>query len=200
MLSGDQAITCQERQGAMEENRLIQLVAEAQSGSRDAFGELMSEFESSVFAVVMKRLRNTAEAAEVTQEVFLRALRKLEQLREPLRFVGWLHRIAVRLSINHALRRPPESAQSPEVFAAVTESRGSEPWEEVVSSERATQLRAGIEKLREMDRDTLVAFYFHGQSLQEMSDHFASPVGTIKRRLHTARHRLREQLADMQPA
>ncbi|MCG6156747.1 RNA polymerase sigma factor [Rubinisphaera margarita] len=184
----------------MEELRLIQLVQEAQAGSRAAFGELVREFEGSVFAVVMKRLRNSAEAAEVTQEIFLRAMRKIDQLREPERFVGWLHRIAVRLSINHAVRRPPESAQSPEMFAGVGETRGSEPWEGLIASEQAVQLREGIDKLRPLDRETLMAFYFQGQSLQEMSDHFSSPVGTIKRRLHTARHRLREQLADMQPA
>jgi len=184
----------------MEEIRLIQLVLEAQAGSREAFDELMTEFEGSVYGVVMKRLRNSAEAAEVTQEVFMRALRKLHQLREPERFVGWLHRIAVRLSINHAVRRPKESAQAPEVFAAVGEDRAAEPWEGLLQSERADQLRDGIGKLRDLDRETLIAFYFRGQSLQEMSDQFSSPIGTIKRRLHTARHRLREQLADMQPA
>lgn len=74
-----------------------------------------------------------------------------------------------------------------------------EPWQHMLNDEQAEQLRAGIGRLRDLDRDTLTAFYFQGQSLQEMSARFGSPVGTIKRRLHTARHRLREQLADMQP-
>ena len=47
---------------------------------------------------------------------------------------------------------------------------------------------------------SLIAFYFEGRSLQEMSDSFDSPVGTIKRRLHTARHRLREELSVLNPA
>jgi RNA polymerase sigma-70 factor (ECF subfamily) len=50
-----------------------------------------------------------------------------------------------------------------------------------------------------MDRDTLVAFYVKGRSLVEMSDQFASPVGTIKRRLHVARKRLAKELAGMAP-
>lgn len=184
----------------MEEQQLISLVMAAQQGDREAFGELAMEFQSSVFAVVMKRLRNTAEALEVTQDVFVRAMRKLDQLREPIRFVGWLHRIAVRLSINRAVRRPQETVQSPEIFNSYSESSVSEPWERIVNVEECEQLRAGIGRLRALDRDTLTAFYFQGQSLQEMSVQFGSPVGTIKRRLHTARHRLREQLADMQPA
>ncbi|MEI8021607.1 MAG: sigma factor-like helix-turn-helix DNA-binding protein, partial [Schlesneria sp.] len=61
------------------------------------------------------------------------------------------------------------------------------------------QLWGGLKRLRSLDRQTLVAFYFEGQSLIEMSDRFRSPVGTIKRRLHTARIRLREELAHLQP-
>lgn len=183
----------------MEEFQLINLVLAAQDGDREAFGELVLEFQGSVFSVVMKRLRNTAEAHEVTQEVFLRAMRKIDQLREPIRFVGWLHRIAVRLSINRAVRRPQESVQNPEMFASHSGGNAMEPWQRMLNDEQAEQLRAGIGRLRDLDRDTLTAFYFQGQSLQEMSARFGSPVGTIKRRLHTARHRLREQLADMQP-
>ena len=183
----------------MEEFQLINLVLAAQDGDREAFGELVLEFQGSVFSVVMKRLRNTAEAHEVTQEVFLRAMRQIDQLREPIRFVGWLHRIAVRLSINRAVRRPQESAQNPEMFASFSGGNAMEPWQHMLNDEQAEQLRAGIGRLRDLDRDTLTAFYFQGQSLQEMSARFGSPVGTIKRRLHTARHRLREQLADMQP-
>ena len=95
----------------MQDTRLITLVRQAQAGSREAFGELVQQFESTVFAVVMRRLRNQAEAAEVTQEVLLRAMRKLPQLREPERFVGWLKRIAVRMSINRAVRRPGDQKE-----------------------------------------------------------------------------------------
>ncbi|MFV0443032.1 MAG: RNA polymerase sigma factor, partial [Planctomycetaceae bacterium] len=86
----------------MQDTELITLVQHAQGGDREAFGSLISEFEPMVYGVIMRRLRNTAEASEVTQDVFVRALRKLDQLREPERFIGWLKRIAVRLAINRA--------------------------------------------------------------------------------------------------
>ena len=57
----------------------------------------------------------------------------------------------------------------------------------------------GLDRLRELDRRTLIAFYVEGQSLKQMSDEFDSPIGTIKRRLHTARNRLREELTDDRP-
>ena len=56
------------------------------------------------------------------------------------------------------------------------------------------------DRVRELDRETLVAFYVDGDSLLEMSDRFDSPVGTIKRRLHVARKRLAKQLEELAPA
>lgn len=179
----------------LEESQIISLVLQAQQGSRDAFGRLAREFESTVFSICLRRLRNRAEAVEVTQDVFMRALRKLNQLREPERFVGWLKRIAVRMSINRAIRRPKESIQAPETFASVASAA---PVDSILQRERADQVRLGLKQLRTLDRETLLAFYFEGQSLKEMSDRFSSPVGTIKRRLHTARHRLKEALGEPQ--
>jgi len=180
----------------LDEIETTSLVLRAQRGNREAFGELAREYESAVYSICFRRLRNQAEAGEVTQEVFLRALRKLVQLREPERFVGWLKRIAVRMSINRAVRRPRETCQDPELFTVVA-NRAS-PVDRVLQRERADQVRLGLKQLRTLDRETLLAFYFEGQSLKEMSDRFSSPVGTIKRRLHTARHRLREALDEPQ--
>ncbi len=181
------------------DTRQINLVRLAREGDRNAFGELVREFEPTVFSIVVRRLRNQAEAAEVTQEVFLRAFRKIGQLQEPERFMGWLKRIAVRLSINRAVRRPRELMQDPGILQGSVQAR-NETRLGIERDEDASQVREGLSQLRRLDRETLVAFYFEGQSLKQMSDRFESPVGTIKRRLHTARHRLREALADYQPA
>ncbi|MEQ9411395.1 MAG: sigma-70 family RNA polymerase sigma factor [Fuerstiella sp.] len=183
----------------MSTDTLNDMVVRAQAGDAEAFGQLFEQFQSRVFGVVMQRLRNTAEADEVTQEVFLRAFRKLSQLKEPAAFAGWLCQIATRLSINRAVRRPPETACEPASFAALQEASDS-PTASLMQVEEASQLRDGLDRLGDLDRRTLMAFYFDGQSLKEMSVSFESPIGTIKRRLHTARHRLHDVLASMQPA
>jgi len=183
----------------MDEEQIGTLVRRAQEGCRTSFGELASQFESTVFGTVLQRLRNRAEAVEVTQDVFVQAMRKLPQLREPERFAGWLRQIAVRMSINRAVRRPPEAPYSPDTFHSL-KSEPRTPLDDLLRNEASRQVWGGLERLRDLDRRTLIAFYFEGQSLKEMSDHFRSPVGTIKRRLHTARNRLREQLHDLQPA
>ena len=184
---------------SVDESQLLELVGRSQAGDRAAFGELARHFEPTVFAVVLKRLRNRSEALEVTQDVFVQAMRKIGQLREPERFAGWLRQIAARLSINRAVRRPPETAAGPESFAGLA-ARRETPLDLAIERERAGRLRGGLAKLKDLDRRTLIAFYIEGRSLKEMSDEFASPVGTIKRRLHTARSRLKEELGDLLPA
>ena len=181
----------------MDTEEFLPLVLQAQAGDREAFGQLAVMFEPTVYAVALRRLRNQAEAAELTQDVLIQALRKLPQLREPERFPGWLRRITVRLAINRTVRRPPTSSQDPEVLGSIDCERHS-PLDAALSVEQAAHVWGGLKRLRELDRSTLVAFYFDGQSLVEMSDRFRSPVGTIKRRLHTARIRLREELAHLQ--
>lgn len=183
----------------MCEQQILVLVRKAQAGNREAFGELARQFENTVFAIVLRRLRNRAEALETTQDVFIQALRKLPQLREPERFAGWLQQIARRMSINRAVRRPQELVNDPDTFQGLSGVQQS-PLDNLLKDEEAAEVRAGLDRLRELDRQTLIAFYIEGQSLKEMSDAFDSPIGTIKRRLHTARIRLKEELSRWQPA
>jgi RNA polymerase sigma-70 factor (ECF subfamily) len=181
----------------MEELDLIDLVRGAQAGGRDEFNDIVTQFEPVVFAIVLRRLRNRAEASEVTQDVFIQVLRKLPQLREVERFSGWLKQIAVRMAINRAVRRPNEITQGPEAFTGEV-AAASNPLDNLMRVEEVGQLRIGLDRLRELDRQTLIAFYIEGQSLKQMSDEFTCPIGTIKRRLHTARNRLRDELVALQ--
>jgi len=174
-------------------------VRAAQRGSREAFGQLVERFQGAVYAVALRRLRNEAEAQELTQEVFVQAMRKIGQLREPECFGGWLRSITTRMAINRAQRRGSVVATDRETLEATCVERRT-PLADALDRERAGQVRAGLGRLRRLDRQTLEAFYVHGRSLIEMSDEFKSPIGTIKRRLHVARKRLARELEELAPA
>lgn len=186
-------------QSIEEESPVADLVRAAQSGDREAFGRLVARYERSVYATVVRRLGNHAEAQELCQEVFMQALRKLDQLQEPACFAGWLRSIAVRMAINCGMRRSAAAATDSAVLEA-TCVESETPLGTVLARERDRQVRRGLRRLKPSDRDTLVAFYFRGRSLVEMSDEFHSPVGTIKRRLHVARKRLAKELEALAPA
>jgi RNA polymerase sigma-70 factor, ECF subfamily len=176
-----------------ETTSLEYVVEAAQAGDRDAFGELVTRFEGMVYSIALRRLGNHAEAQELSQEVFVKALQKLEQLHVPAAFAGWLRSITVRMAINRAVRRAPLVIAEPQSLeASCVESRT--PLDMALAKERAAEVRVGLARLGELDRTTLEAFYVRGQSLAQMSTSFAAPIGTIKRRLHVARKRLARQL------
>lgn len=175
---------------------LAELITAAQDGDREAFGELVTRFEGAVYAIALRQLHNHAEAEELTQDVFVQAYGRLHQLREAERFGGWLRSITVRLAINRRTRRRQPVSADPEIFEA-TWTDSNSPVDTVLERERADGLHSGLNRLGDLDRETLVAFYLKGQSLVEMSDAFASPVGTIKRRLHVARKRLAVELQEL---
>ena len=173
-----------------------ELVRASQAGDREAFGELFERFQPTVYAIAMRRLRDHADAQELCQDVFVQAMLKIEQLRTPEAFIGWLRQITVRMAINRAVRRGNSVAVEPEMLEATLMDEGS-PLDVALASERKDEVRAGLSRLGDMDRETLEAFYVQGQSLLEMADSFEAPLGTIKRRLHTARKRLAREVDEL---
>ena len=186
-------MTLAEPQTTVDETQLSDTVRAAQRGDGAAFGRLVKRYERAVYAAAFRRLGNHAEAQELCQEVFLQAMQKLDQLRDPRCFGGWLRSIAQRMAINRAVRRAPlVPADTDTIEGRCVEYRT--PLGNMLADERDTEVRRGLRRLGPLDRDTLVAFYFDGRSLVEMSEEFDSPVGTIKRRLHVARKRLAKEL------
>jgi RNA polymerase sigma-70 factor, ECF subfamily len=178
---------------------VTELVRRAQAGERTAFGELVTRFEGAVYAMALARVRDATEAQELAQEVFVHAMRKLPQLRDPRCFAGWLRRITARMAINRLTRRGPVHGGTPEMLEAV-EAVTDEPLDTLVRAEQRAELLAALRRLKPLDRAALEAFYLRGESLKQMSRAFAAPVGTIKRRLHVARQRLKDVLEGAAPA
>ncbi|SMP56092.1 RNA polymerase sigma-70 factor, ECF subfamily [Neorhodopirellula lusitana] len=178
---------------------VAQLVALAQKGDRDAMGELFERYQPTIVALAMRRVRNAHEAEELAQDVFIQAMQKVDQLRVPEAFGGWLRQIVHRMAINRVTRGRLSVACDPETLEATCADDAS-PDDVAQDREQADAVRMGLTRLGAMDQQTLRAFYLQGQTLIEMSDRFEAPVGTIKRRLHTARKRLAETMKNDFPA
>lgn len=189
-------IVINSKQNSDERQEIARLVLASQNGDRVAFGELFQRYERHVFSVAMRRLGNFNDAQELAQEVFIKAMDKIAQLRQPECFGGWLRSITHRMAINMQIRQSRGVSTEPEYMEANCIDDAS-PDERLIESERDAQLHEGLGNLREMDRQTLEAFYVRGQSLNEMSDEFDAPLGTIKRRLHVARKRLAQEVAEL---
>ncbi len=118
----------------------------AQAGDRLAFGQLVERYERAVYNTALRRLGNHAEAQELAQEVFVQALRKLPQLREPAAFGGWLRAITTRMAINRVTRGGHVTAAEPEMLEATCVETET-PLERALTHERNGQVRAGLGRL-----------------------------------------------------
>ncbi len=180
------------------DNRTVaELVRAAQAGDRDAFGELFERYRSGIVALAMRRVRNADEAEELAQDVFIQAMQKIDQLRVPEAFGGWLRRIVHRMAINRVTRTRNALPCDPETLEATCLADDS-PEVAAEDREQAEAIRDSIDRLGALDQQTLKAFYLQSKTLIEMSDEFDAPVGTIKRRLHVARKRLAKEMDVMQ--
>ena len=176
---------------------VVDLVVRAQDSDRSAQEQLYCRFQQHVLSIAYKRLGNWDEAQELSQDVFIQAFRRLSQLQVPEAFGGWLRQIVHRMAINRVTRRPKPMSMDHEILEA-TVTCHSDPLDAVLSGEQKLQVHQGLSRLGDLDRKTLVAFYLDGQSLNQMSDSFEAPIGTIKRRLHVARKRLAKECELMQ--
>ena len=181
----------------IETRTVADLVRAAQSGDREAFGELFERYRPGIVALATRRVRNADEAEELAQDVFIQAMQKINQLRVPEAFGGWLRRIVHRMAINRMTRTRSALACDPETLEA-TCLAGDAPDELAEGREQAAVIHDSIGRLGSLDQQTLKAFYLQSKSLLEMSSEFDAPVGTIKRRLHVARKRLAKEMNVMQ--
>lgn len=176
---------------ALQSKTIVELVEAAQKGDRESFGELYQRFQNVVISVATKRFQNRDDVDELCQEIFIHAMKKITQLREPIAFHRWLRQVAHRMTINRATRLRVLPLIEPEILEATLIEYHS-PLVESIHREHDELIQQALDQLTHSDRDTLKAFYFDGQSTKEMAKKFDIPIGTIKRRLHVARKRLLE--------
>lgn len=174
---------------------LATLVIKARDGDSDAFGALVRRFQDMAVAYGYSLMRDLSLAEDAAQEAFLEAYLCLPQLREPAAFPGWFRRIVFkqcdRLTRGKAPAVVPLEATQ-EIFS--THQTQIEAMEE---GELKDQVWLAIDTLPERERDVVMLYYLSGYSQQEVSAFLDVPVTTIKKRLFSARLRLREMLIDL---
>jgi RNA polymerase sigma-70 factor (ECF subfamily) len=150
-----------------------------------AFTQLVQQSQHVVFALALSSLRDVEDAKDVSQNAFGTAWHRLRQLRDPAAFEAWLKSIVVR----ECARRRRRRAVAPEAVArdVVAES-------EVQSADYQALIAAALEDLPEHEWHVTVLFYFLGYSQPQIARLLHLKPGTVGKRLHTARLRMRRRL------
>ena len=181
--------------GMSDTANLIELIAAARAGDAEAFGIIVRRFQDMAVGYGYALLGNLSLAEDAAQEAFLEAYLCLAQLREPAAFPGWFRRIVFKQC--DRLRRGKTARLEPLEAAREQPSAAPNQAEVMEQSEMKRQVWAAIDALPEHERTVVMLYYLSGYSQQEISAFLDVTVTAIKKRLFSARQRLREMLLDV---
>ena len=168
------------------------LVEASQKGDRRAFDVLVVRHQRRVYQVCRRLLDTHEDAADATQDTFLRAYRALGSFRGQSAFSTWLYRVAVNVALSRTTRAPQrdEPIERAQHVPAVAEAAD----EAVDRAGRASVVRAALARLPRKQRLTLVLRVYHELSHEEIARVLGRSVGTVKANLFFAMRNLRSML------
>ncbi len=178
------------------------LIAKAQKGDRDSFGELVRHHHPGVVNVVYRMCGDVELAEDAAQDAFIQAWLHLPSFRPGTSLRNWIYRIAVNAALD-VLRREPKTPPANLETLSMPDSSDA-PEIVLLEKERALIVQRAILSLTEANRSVLTLREYGGLSYQEISATLNIPLGTVMSRLNYARERLKEllapQLTDMEMA
>jgi len=168
------------------------LVEEILAGERELFRLLVERYQQKVHAMGLSFFHNQDDAADFTQDVFLRSYRSLATFRGHARFSTWLYRIAYNTAINNINRRKEYHSLAEE---PITEES---PEHHTLQSAAKEAVRAAVADLPEKYRVCVDLYFFYDCSIKEIERITGFPENTIKSHVFRAKKLLRESLSDEQ--
>ena len=180
----------------------LALVERVQAGDQEAFGLLVDKYQRKLLRLVMRLVRDPAEAEDVTQEAFIKAYRALPGFRGESAFYTWLYRIGVNTAKNwlvaHGRRMPTVSDITNEESDGVDEGgllRDDETPDRVMMSKQiAATVQAAMDALPEDLRTAISLREIEGMSYEEIAQVMDCPIGTVRSRIFRARDAIAARL------
>lgn len=180
------------------------LVSRAQSGDHSAFDTLMIKYRERIYGVVYNMTANRDDAADITQDAFIKAFSSIQRFQGKSSFFTWLYRIAVNTALSHIKKNRKRRFFS---FENLHEDAGYETAVEVLSAKTKTdknvllgelqeKLNEALQKLSPKHRTVVVLYEIDGLSHAEIADIVGCSQGTVRSRLHYAKQQLQSYLEE----
>ena len=183
----------------------LSLVRRVQRGDKSAFDALVLKYQHKVVKLVMRYVRNPAEAEDIAQEAFIKAYRALPQFRGDSAFYTWLYRIAINTAKNAVVSRDRspidfdlDLQNSDESYDMQGRLKDSETPEALTLTEEIrSTVNSAIDALPEDLRTAIVLRELEGLSYEEIADAMGCPVGTVRSRIFRAREAIDRRLREV---
>ena len=164
----------------------------AQAGDREAIVDLVSGQQRYVYSIAMTLLRDPDDAADLTQDAFIRLLRSLGSYRGETKFTTWLYRLVVNLGIDRLRRRGQPMVRlddDPTVDVASEDPADDAPLV-VERRERAAAVREALDRLPDAQRLALTLHYFEEMRYEDIAEVLGVPLNTVKSHIRRGKERL----------
>lgn len=179
-----------------------ELVGELQAGSEAAFDWLVTHYHGPVYNLALGMLGDAADAADATQEVFLKAFRGIGGFRQGSSLKTWLYRIAIREALNlrrwfkrHRRNETSLDAETQEGQAPLeVRDSGATPFEALAVREVQDMVQGALQQVPEMFRTAVILRDLEGMSYEEVAEILECNIGTVKSRILRGRRALKEIL------
>jgi RNA polymerase sigma-70 factor (ECF subfamily) len=178
-------------------------VAELKAGSEEAYAWLIGEFQQPIYNLVFRVVSDPADAADTTQEVFLKVFRGMKHFHGESSLKTWIYRIALHEASNrrrwwfrHKSRETSIEPAGTEV-AAIKESltdQAESPFDRVAQAEVRVRVEEELRKVPEPYRTTLILRDLEEMSYEEIAEITEVSLGTVKSRLTRGRQALKQRL------
>lgn len=183
----------------------LSLVRRVQNGDKGAFDLLVRKYQHKVVKLVMRYMRDPADAEDVAQEAFVKAYRALPQFRGDSAFYTWLYRIAINTAKNALVSRSRSPLEydldlqnSDESYEAHGRLADAETPEGLLLAEEIRSIvNQAIESLPEDLRTAIVLRELEGLSYEDIAAAMDCPVGTVRSRIFRAREAIDRKLAEV---
>ena len=177
------------------------LVQRAQAGDPAAVSALVQSQQTYVYSIAMSLMHNPADAADMTQEAFVRLLRSLGTYRAETKFTTWLYRLVTNICLDGLRRRgrPIDSLDEPTSTQEDSQTAGdkladsdrwTQPEQEVELRESASEVRAALDELPPAQRLALTLHYFEDMRYEDIAETMNLPLNTVKSHIRRGKERL----------
>lgn len=179
------------------------LISRLKKGDRNAFNELVREYEKQVINIAYGMLSDREDAYDAAQEVFIRIYKSIDSFKEQSSLSTWIYRVSVNIC-NDMLRKRQRTAKTVSLYpddnnddSPATDIADNAPGPEETLEINETQrlVREGIASLNDDFRTVITVCDIQGRSYDEAAEILSVPKGTVKSRLNRARNALKKKLS-----
>ncbi len=179
------------------------LVRRVQAGDVAAFDQLITKYRARIYGVVYNLTSNREDAADLTQDVFIKAFQSIHRFQGQSSFFTWIYRIAINSTLSHLRKNRARTffslekvdgndPVSRELLDALTDKTGHD--RETYIRELQEKLNEAMQRLSIKHRTVVTLFEIDGLSHQEIAEITDCSVGTVRSRLHYAKQLLQAEL------